>query len=159
MRILCGECGRVHEVADDRIPVFGARLRCAGCNAVVELPAREGRGTASAPPVELEPEPPRVNGEGAAPSEPPPRVPVETDRDESARQLARSLIQDIVYADEERFRRARSTGTVLAAFGKELAQAWDFYCDRVGTSFARQSPHFRNAVQDLLESDPNQEDA
>lgn len=98
-------------------------------------------------------EPPgRSNGDGTSA---PLSRPVEPDpeRDADARQLARSLIADIAYADQARLREARAAGTVLTAFQKPIAQAWAFYCDRVGTSFARQSPHFRQAVQDLLGGD------
>jgi hypothetical protein len=144
------------EIPDDRIPPYGARLRCSSCSHLMDVPPREepafliplgageakGRDDGERLPAPRAREP--VRGERAT----------ERDRVEElhvdAKRLARVLITDIAYADSNRLSEARSRRAVLQVYAPEIRKAWDFYRGRVGETLARESGYFREAIETIL---------
>jgi hypothetical protein len=144
MRVTCEGCGRVHEIADTRVPLFGARLRCAACGRLFEIPAPETKGTVGTDPNRAPTELSRPPVPSAAP-----------DSDEAiaeARQLARMLLTDVAYGSPARLAAARRQGRVLRDYSDEIQKAWTFYRRRVGESVADPGSIFREAVNEVLGS-------
>lgn len=70
--------------------------------------------------------------------------------DARARRIARALISDIIVYNPERRDQAIEQGTVRTEFKDEILKSWKEYVDQVGEDMARATPHFRNALNDLL---------
>jgi predicted Zn finger-like uncharacterized protein len=90
-------------------------------------------------------------GPGRAPS-PAPAVPVFGPQDPQtrARRLARALISDIKVYNRDRWEKSRSAGTLRRDFRDEILKSWEEYVEQVGEPMAKQSPYFRDALNDIL---------
>ena len=77
------------------------------------------------------------------------------DPDAKARRLARALISDIVVYHPERRDRSIAEGTLRQEFREEIRKSWDEYVAQVGTETARSSPHFRDALNEILAAGRN----
>ncbi len=175
--IRCEHCGHEHGVPEDHIPVFGARIRCAGCGQLVDLPPRHEAAAhhaepdrvsgARGPTVELagdtagNPGDARAGeptldpaGDAARAMGPSPHAngarPAGVSR-EDVTQIAEALIRDIAFADDARLRRARAARRVLAEYAGEIADAFDRFRERVGNGDASA---FRTAVRHILAGEP-----
>jgi predicted Zn finger-like uncharacterized protein len=82
----------------------------------------------------------------------PPAVPVFGPQDPQtrARRLARALISDIKVYNRDRWEQSRSAGTLRRDFRDEILKSWEEYVEQVGESMAKQSPYFRDALNDIL---------
>ncbi|HEX2206327.1 MAG TPA: hypothetical protein VHG93_01485, partial [Longimicrobium sp.] len=67
-----------------------------------------------------------------------------------ARRLARALVSDIVTYHPERRDRALADGTLKREFMDEIKKSWEEYVGQVGAESARSTPHFRDALNDIL---------
>ena len=67
-----------------------------------------------------------------------------------ARRLARALISDIVTYHPERRDQAIQNGTIKREFMEEIKKSWEEYVGQVGPEMARSTPHFRDALNDIL---------
>jgi hypothetical protein len=67
-----------------------------------------------------------------------------------ARRLARALVSDIVVYHPERRDRSRREGTLRQEFREEIRKSWEEYVSQVGTDFARETPFFRDALNEIL---------
>ena len=67
-----------------------------------------------------------------------------------ARRLARALISDIVTYHPERRDQALAEGTLKREFMEEIKKSWEEYVAQVGTNVARSTPHFRDALNEIL---------
>jgi predicted Zn finger-like uncharacterized protein len=67
-----------------------------------------------------------------------------------ARRLARALVSDIVTYHPERRDRAVEEGTVKREFMEEIKKSWEEYVAQVGPEMARSTPHFRDALNEIL---------
>jgi predicted Zn finger-like uncharacterized protein len=67
-----------------------------------------------------------------------------------ARRLARALISDIVTYHPERRDQALQNGTIKREFMEEIKKSWEEYVGQVGPEMARSTPHFRDALNDIL---------
>jgi predicted Zn finger-like uncharacterized protein len=95
---------------------------------------------------------PRPQGQ-AQPAEPrAPAVPVFGPQDPQtrARRLARALISDIKVYNRDRWDQSRSAGTLRKDFRDEIVKSWEEYVEQVGESMAKQTPYFRDALNDIL---------
>jgi predicted Zn finger-like uncharacterized protein len=72
------------------------------------------------------------------------------DPDTKARRLARALMSDIVMYHPERRDRALREGTLRKEFREEITKSWEEYVEQVGAERARRTPHFRDALNDIL---------
>jgi predicted Zn finger-like uncharacterized protein len=89
----------------------------------------------------------------AQPAEPRgPAVPVFGPQDPHtrARRLARALISDIKVYNRDRWDQSRSAGTLRKDFRDEILKSWEEYVEQVGESMAKQTPYFRDALNDIL---------
>ncbi|HEU4560282.1 MAG TPA: zinc-ribbon domain-containing protein [Longimicrobium sp.] len=67
-----------------------------------------------------------------------------------ARRLARALISDIVTYFPERRDKALADGTLRREFTDEIKKSWEEYVGQVGEQMAKGTPHFREALNDIL---------
>jgi predicted Zn finger-like uncharacterized protein len=67
-----------------------------------------------------------------------------------ARRLARALVSDIVTYFPERRDKALADGTLKREFMEEIKKSWEEYTAQVGAETARGTPHFREALNDIL---------
>jgi predicted Zn finger-like uncharacterized protein len=67
-----------------------------------------------------------------------------------ARRLARALVSDIVTYHPERRDRALAEGTLKREFMEEIKKSWEEFVGQVGADTARGTPHFRDALNDIL---------
>jgi predicted Zn finger-like uncharacterized protein len=102
--------------------------------------------TAAAPsaPAPSPPVPPSTSG-----TRPPPSF-GSSDPNAKARRLARALVSDIVTYHPERRDKALADGTLRREFMEEIKKSWEEYVDQVGAEMARSTPHFRDALNDIL---------
>jgi hypothetical protein len=123
-------------------------------------------GTAAEPPGPTAPPPPVTAPVYAPPAAPvPPPQPVTADsrgahshpqlfgtRDPDARaqRIARALISDIVAYHPQRREEALASGTLRGDFREEIMKSWEEYVAQVGLETARSTPHFRNALNQIL---------
>jgi predicted Zn finger-like uncharacterized protein len=67
-----------------------------------------------------------------------------------ARRLARALISDIVTYFPDRRERALADGTLRREFTEEIKKSWEEYTAQVGAEMAKQTPYFREALNEIL---------
>lgn len=67
-----------------------------------------------------------------------------------AKRLARALVSDIVTYHPERRDQALQNGTLKREFMEEIKKSWEEYVGQVGADMARSTPHFRDALNDIL---------
>lgn len=72
------------------------------------------------------------------------------DPNAKARRLARALVSDIVTYHPERRDKALADGTLKREFMDEIKKSWEEYVGQVGTESARSTPHFRDALNEIL---------
>ncbi len=104
--------------------------------------------------------PPAV--EPVAPPEPPPVRPTPTpapvagfqfgqpDQNARARRLARALISDLAAYYPDRQEKGLREGRLKELFQEELRKSWQEYVDQVGLEVAKSTPHFRDALNEIL---------
>jgi predicted Zn finger-like uncharacterized protein len=73
-----------------------------------------------------------------------------TDPNAKARRLARALVSDIVTYHPERRDKTLADGTLKREFMDEIKKSWEEYVEQVGADMARSTPHFRDALNDIL---------
>lgn len=161
VRTRCEECGAVFVLNTDG--VVPADPPAQPATAAPDLPAPE---PATQPPVSAAPvdvAPPA----GAAPAEvapaanvpPPAATPPAVspgavfgpqDPKTRARRLARALVSDIVVYHPDRRQRSLKAGTLRVEFREEILKSWDEYVEQVGEEMAKQTPFFRDALNEIL---------
>jgi hypothetical protein len=72
------------------------------------------------------------------------------DPNAKARRLARALVSDIVTYHPERRTRALESGALKREFKEEIRKSWEEYVGQVGSATAAGTPHFRDALNELL---------
>jgi len=110
--------------------------------AFAETPAPTPRPAPAAAPV-------AAPGAASAPSRAPSPFGA-SDPASKARRLARALISDIVTYFPERRDRALADGTLRREFTDEIKKSWEEYVAQVGEQMAKGTPHFREALNDIL---------
>jgi predicted Zn finger-like uncharacterized protein len=173
MNATCPACNTVFRVDPRKIPNGGISARCSICSDVFRVasdtvPASTALSAASpvAPPAPAptpapQPERPVVAAPVPPPSPPQasPRVPSPTpastpfgaaDPDSKARRLARALVSDMAVYHPDRRDRSLESGTLKQEFREEIRKSWEEYVSQVGTGFARETPHFRDALNEIL---------
>lgn len=73
-----------------------------------------------------------------------------SDPNAKARRLARALVSDIVTYHPERRDQALANGTLKREFLEEIKKSWEEYVGQVGQNTAKGTPHFRDALNDIL---------
>lgn len=72
------------------------------------------------------------------------------DPGERARRLARVLVSDIIAYYPARYRESLARGTVKEDFEDEVKKSWKEYVDQVGLEVAESTPHFEDALNEIL---------
>jgi precorrin-2 methylase len=72
------------------------------------------------------------------------------DPDAKARRLARALVSDIVVYHPERRERSMAAGSLRQEFREEIQKSWEEYAAQVGEALAKKTPHFRDALNEIL---------
>jgi len=109
----------------------------------------------SAPPVAAPPPPrvppPSVTGPAASPAARAPINPfLANDPNAKAKRLARALVSDLVtYFPQKRDDGVRD-GTLKQLFKEEIQKSYEEYVGQVGREFAETTPHFQEALNDIL---------
>lgn len=166
MNVNCSHCATVFRVDPRKIPARGVRARCSVCEKVFEISSPSAAAEPSPVVATRQVETDEAESQGgfsheremaaggtavsslsAAPS---PFSFGATDPEARARRLARALISDIVTYHPERRDEALRAGTLKRDFGEEIRKSWEEYVEQVGVEVARGTPHFRNALNDVL---------
>jgi hypothetical protein len=72
------------------------------------------------------------------------------DPNQKARRLARALVSDMIaYLPDKRAEGLRD-GTLKTLFREEIKKSYEEYVDQIGKEFAESTPHFQDALNDLL---------
>jgi len=91
---------------------------------------------------------------GGTVAEAPARRPINpflaNDPNAKARRLARALISDLVAYFPQRRDEGLRNGTLLELFDEEIKKSREEYVDQVGREFADSTPHFQDALNDIL---------
>lgn len=67
-----------------------------------------------------------------------------------ARRLARALISDMISYHPAKRAQALKDGTLKAVFEEEIKKSFDEYQMQVGADLAKSSPHFTDALNEIL---------
>jgi hypothetical protein len=73
-----------------------------------------------------------------------------SDPQAKARRLARALVSDIITYHPERRDTSLAQGTLKQEFREEIRKSWEEYIGQVGTEMAHGTPHFRDALNEIL---------
>ncbi len=85
----------------------------------------------------------------------PPGTPGARDPNVRAERLARALVSDIVAYHPERRDRSLADGTLRTEFRDEIMKSWDEYVAQVGSTVAKSTPFFRDALNKILAKGQN----
>jgi hypothetical protein len=147
MTTTCPHCSTTFRIDPAKVPEDGVSVRCSVCEGVFHVstggtrqPEREAE---TSPPSPAAPETP------ASPSAPSAAFGA-PDPDAKARRLARALISDIATYHPERRERSLQAGKLRTEFQEEIKKSWEEYMSQVGADTARNAPHFRDALNDIL---------
>jgi predicted Zn finger-like uncharacterized protein len=159
VRARCSICRAVFAIAALEGAGQAAPARAEAAAPAAAAPA----AAAVAPPVEVpaQPAPPAAPRAQAAPAPAPappvaaaaPRAPSpfgSSDPAAKAKRLARALISDIVTYFPDRRERALADGTLRKEFTEEITKSWQEYTAQVGAQLAKQTPYFREALNEIL---------
>lgn len=170
MNAQCTHCNTIFRVDPSKVPASGVRARCSICRNVFEIraggaAAASAAAAAAAPVAAPAPAPAPV----AAPPAPAPAPPAPTpalapapaapvvrnpfganDPSAKARRLARALVSDIVTYHPERRDQSLADGTLKREFMDEIKKSWEEYVAQVGPELSRSTPHFRDALNEIL---------
>lgn len=154
MNVSCPECATIYRIDPARVPDGGARTRCRECDTSLLISTEPG-ATAPGSVVaarRIVVTPPHAEPEAAQPPSTSPDVPVFGPQDPQtrARRLARALVSDIKAYNQERWESSLSAGTLRRDFRDEILKSWDEYVEQVGEALAKQTPYFRDALNEIL---------
>jgi hypothetical protein len=67
-----------------------------------------------------------------------------------ARRLARALVSDLVAYHPEKREEGLRAGTLKELFRDDIRKSWQEYVEQVGGPLAESTPHFQDALNDIL---------
>jgi len=174
-RVRCSRCAEVFPLSRNGATPATAAAPAAAAS---PPPGRPGVGTGAGPfapprtaaPVPHAPAPAAARAPASAPPPPPTAAPRPTpapaaaapaaarprrsfaaqDPDARAERIARALVSDIVAYNPERRDKSLASGTLRGEFREEIVKSWEEYVAQVGPELARKTPHFRNALNEIL---------
>ena len=98
--------------------------------------------------------PPAATAPQVAPSGPATRTPINpflaNDPHAKAKRLARALISDLVTYFPQKRQDGLRDGTLKQLFKEEIQKSYEEYVAQVGKEFSESTPHFQDALNDLL---------
>lgn len=173
MNVSCPQCRTVFRVNPAKVPREGVRARCAICGSTFELtapasapepagvpggaPAGGGWGAERAAPAGPRPAPSPGPSFTPTPTPPPAAAPRTggapfgaEDPGSRARRLARALVSDLCTYQPDLQERGLREGRLKELFREEIKKSWQQYVEQVGLEVAKNTPHFRDALNDIL---------
>jgi len=72
------------------------------------------------------------------------------DPGQRARRLARALVSDLVAYHPQKREEGLRDGTLRQLFREEIKKSYEEYVEQVGRELADGSPHFQDALNDIL---------
>lgn len=69
---------------------------------------------------------------------------------QKARRLARALVSDLVAYNPQKREEGLRAGTLKELFRDEIRKSWQEYVEQVGATIAESTPHFQEALNDIL---------
>ncbi|MBL0939764.1 MAG: zinc-ribbon domain-containing protein [Gemmatimonadaceae bacterium] len=75
---------------------------------------------------------------------------LKADPAERSRRLARALVSDLVAYQPKKREEGLRDGTLRQLFREEIKKSYEEYVEQVGRDVAEQSPHFQDALNDIL---------
>ena len=72
------------------------------------------------------------------------------DPGQRARRLARALVSDLVAYHPQKREEGLRDGTLRQLFREEIKKSYEEYVEQVGREIADSSPHFQDALNDIL---------
>ena len=69
---------------------------------------------------------------------------------QKARRLARALVSDLVAYNPQKREEGLRAGTLKELFRDDVRRSWQEYVDQVGANVAESTPHFQDALNDIL---------
>jgi hypothetical protein len=72
------------------------------------------------------------------------------DPGQKARRLARALVSDLIAYHPQKREEGLRAGTLKQLFRDEIRKSWEEYVEQVGAQVAESTPHFQDALNDLL---------
>lgn len=143
MKLRCPNCLTLYSVDPEKVRAHDGRARCGRCDEV--FPIAQHTEAEASPEVAAPPTPaPESTGAGA------PHFFGPQDPNQRARHLARALVSDIVAYYPDRLEQSRAAGTLKDEFREEILKSWEEFVLQVGSDFARETDHFRIALNDIL---------
>lgn len=139
MNVTCPYCEALYRVDPERVPPEGVRTRCGQCRKIFDL-ARDGsvRALADSQAVPAAPAPSAKPVFGAQ------------DPDTRAHRIARALVSDIIAYSDRDVEASRAAGSLRPDFREDILKSWEEYVEQVGEDFAKSTPFFRDALNDIL---------
>jgi predicted Zn finger-like uncharacterized protein len=67
-----------------------------------------------------------------------------------AQRLARALVSDIVAYNKDKLKQTRGAAALRSEFREEIRKSWEEYVEQVGLETAKNTPYFRDALNELL---------
>jgi hypothetical protein len=74
------------------------------------------------------------------------------DPGQRAKRLARALVSDLVAYHPKKRDEGLAQGTLRQLFREEIKKSYEEYVDQVGKELAESTPHFQEALNDILAS-------
>ncbi|HSM36693.1 MAG TPA: zinc-ribbon domain-containing protein [Longimicrobiales bacterium] len=139
MNVTCPYCEAMYRVDPERVPAGGVRTRCGQCRKIFDL-GKDGSVT------------PRADQatDNGAPKKPAKPVFGAQDPDTRAHRIARALVSDIIAYTDRDVEASRTSGSLRADFREDILKSWEEYVEQVGEDFAKTTPFFRDALNDIL---------
>ncbi|HXT17725.1 MAG TPA: hypothetical protein VN706_18960 [Gemmatimonadaceae bacterium] len=113
-------------------------------------PPAPAPAVASAPAAPAAPAAPTARPSTATPARAPINPFLANDPNAKARRLARALISDLVTYFPQRRDEGLRDGTLRELFREEIKKSYEEYVEQVGKEFADSTPHFQEALNDIL---------
>ncbi len=95
-------------------------------------------------------QPPAQLAEPAAPAAPKRASFRNQDPSARAQRLARALVSDIVAYNKDKLKQTRGAAALRTEFREEIRKSWEEYVEQVGLDLAKNTPYFRDSLNDLL---------
>lgn len=152
----CPSCGATYAVPSNLMEKGELRVRCPRCQQGFRLhwrPAVPAPAAAIAADGAVLQPPPAPPAPAASLNARPAAAELSAQQEaRRARRFARALAEGILQGPGRRERRDRALaeGRLIAEFARDLREAWRLYVDKVGEDYARSSPAFRDAFNEIL---------
>ena len=64
--------------------------------------------------------------------------------------MARALVSDIVAYNKDKLKQTEGGAALRTEFRDEIRKSWEEYVEQVGLDLAKETPYFRDALNEIL---------